>query len=1298
MVRLLRGISIAILLLAAGVRNPASAQKLPSGPQVLTFYSDVDDSEQPYGLYLPKNFDEHRKYPLVVMLHGALSNHRLELKRVFGKSNLPGENDLEASRYFPKWDDVDYIVISPFARGTMGYQGIAEKDVWDAIADVKRRFSIDEDRTYLTGLSMGGGGTLWIGLNRPDFWAAIAPVCPAPPFGTVERAPNALHLPVHFFQGGADPVVLPEGTRRWRQRLEDLGTKVEYIEYPGVQHNSWENAYADEAIFKWFAQFKRNRFPDRVRYVTDLYAYSSAYWVTFDRLTPGKFAKIDAEFKAPNRLEITTADLDGFTLNLAGHPKYTRGRPVQITIDGKVLTASGDSISLHKQDAAWSPGKFERAPDAKHPGLEGPMSEAVAKRHVYVYGTADKPSREEIQARRAVAERAAAFGGNTQTGGRLLLNMRAIADTQVRPSDYESSDLVLFGTKETNAAIAKLADKLPLHLSAGAKDYGLLYVFPVNGHYILVNSGTPWFPLTDPLPQQGGGRGGAGGPRPDISLGIDILPTAQRALTKFGDFVLFHGTPANVIVQGRFDDRWQIRPGDLDKMKATGVVNAAASAQAAGGRGLQQRPSGPWMNKSLSPDDRAALVLGQMTLDEKLSLVHGLGWGGLLGGEETHGSNGGAGYIPGIPRLGVPALQMADAAVGVTRGAISGRYSTPLPSAIAAAASWDLDIARQYGSLIGNELRAQGYNMTLGGGVNLTREPRNGRNFEYKGEDPILAGKLVAAEMKALAAEGVIAHTKHYAVNDQENGRNFVNIKLGRRSMRETDLLAYEIGLKDSGIGAVMCSYNLLNGDYACENSWLLNDVLKKEWGFRGFVVSDWGATHSTTKAALAGLDIEMPGHDFFGEPLRKAIETRDVPMARLDDMVTRILRSEFAAGLFDRPVGRQVSDVLKGMQTAQSIAEQSIVLLKNDRGRLPLSPSVRSIAVIGSHADVGVLSGGGSAQVDPPGGNAVHTGERHMFGDIVWQPSSPLKTIRAKAPNAQVEYNNGADPAAAARLAKTADVAVVFVNQPASEGRDVPSLALPDHQDQLVDAVAAANPRTIVVLETGSAVTMPWADRAAAILAAWYPGIRGAEAIANILFGDVNPSAKLPITFPQSEADLPHPQLAEQPPAGPGDLSETFPGYRMNTRKFDLEFTEGLKVGYKWYDAEGKQPLFAFGHGLSYTTFTYSDLKVAPGSSTAVSLTVRNTGKRAGADAVQIYATLPSAAGEPFKRLVGWEKVLLAPGESKTVTVAIDPKFLSIFNVDRNAWQLVPGEYRIQAGGSSRDLPLTASLRLGGI
>ncbi|MBZ5669307.1 MAG: glycoside hydrolase family 3 C-terminal domain-containing protein [Acidobacteriia bacterium] len=718
----------------------------------------------------------------------------------------------------------------------------------------------------------------------------------------------------------------------------------------------------------------------------------------------------------------------------------------------------------------------------------------------------------------------------------------------------------------------------------------------------------------------------------------------------------------------------------------------------------KEKPKGPWMDKSLSPDKRADLVIGQMTLDEKISLLHGGGWKELLGGPDTlpTRSLGGAGFIPGIPRLGIPDLQMSDAAVGVARGAVFGRYATALPSGVSEASSWDLQVARDYGALIGSELRDLGFNMSLGGGINLTREPRNGRIFEYKGEDPILAGKMVGAEVKAEQEQGVIGDIKHYALNDQESGRTFANVKIDTRAMRESDLLAFEIGVKESGVGAVMCSYNLLNGDYACENKYLLTDVLKKDFGFQGFVVSDWGATHSTTKAALAGLDMEMPGNEHFGDALKKAVENGEVLMSRLDDMLHRILRTEFAVGLFDNPPGRKVPDIFAGFRVAQRVAEQGTVLLKNANGQLPLQAlSIKTIAVIGSHADIAVLSGGGSAQVDPPGGNAVPTpsGTAPFFGGVVWFPSSPLKTIRAKALNAKVEYNAGTDPASAAGLAKGSDVAIVFVNQPASEGGDAPNLSLPENQDQLVSAVAAANPHTIVVLETGGPVTMPWIDSVSAVLEAWYPGIKGADAIANILFGDVNPSAKLPLTFAKSEVDLPHPMLTMQPPPGPGDMRPFFPDApsKENSRRFDIVYDEGLKVGYKWYDAEGKEPLFPFGYGLSYTTYAYSALKVTPGQAPAVTFTVKNTGARGGAEVAQVYVALPQADGEPFKRLVAWEKVQLAPGEAKTVALTLDPHYLSIFTADKSAWELVPGDYKVLVGGSSRETPLMGTFRVKG-
>ena len=721
-----------------------------------------------------------------------------------------------------------------------------------------------------------------------------------------------------------------------------------------------------------------------------------------------------------------------------------------------------------------------------------------------------------------------------------------------------------------------------------------------------------------------------------------------------------------------------------------------ASAQTRAGENAQ-----PWMNATLSPDDRAALVLKQMTLDEKISLLHGTGMKELspMSPLAVH-SNGGAGYVVGVQRLGIPDIQMSDAAYGIRNSGENGRYSTALPSNLAGAASWDLDAAYEYGALIGRELRAQGYNMSIGGGVNLTREPRNGRTFEYLGEDPILAGEMVGHIMEGLQAQHVIGDIKHYAVNDQESGRNAVNVNIDKRSMMETDLLAFKIGLRESNAAAVMCSYNRVNGDYACENKYLLTDVLKKDWNFKGFVLSDWQGTHSTVKASAAGLDHEEPGEYFYGDAMKKAVQSGHVPMAELDEHVRRILRSVFACGVVDDPPKKSVVDVMSGFEIAQRIAEQSIVLLKNDPAALPLDASkLHTLAVIGAHSDVGMISGGGSAQVDPPGGNAIMppgkgatTWQAH-----IWFPTSPLKAIRAKAPGVKVQYDPGSDVSSAAALAKTSDVAIVFAYQWESEGMDLDSLSLPEHQDDLIAKVAAANPRTVVVLETGGAVTMPWADQVSGILEAWYAGSSGANAVASVLFGDVNPGAKLPLTFPKSDADLPRTTVVKPPEASTtkdGD-PDAWKKIAAGLPAFQITYDEGLKVGYKWYDAEHKQVLFPFGYGLSYTTYAYSNLKVTPGEKVRVNFTLTNIGNRAGAEIAEIYAALPANAGEPPKRLVGWSKVKLNPGETKEVMVEIDPEYLSIFDVDQNKWQLIPGDYEFFAGGSSRDLPLTESVSL---
>jgi len=716
------------------------------------------------------------------------------------------------------------------------------------------------------------------------------------------------------------------------------------------------------------------------------------------------------------------------------------------------------------------------------------------------------------------------------------------------------------------------------------------------------------------------------------------------------------------------------------------------------------------MNKSLSPDQRADLAIEQMTLDEKMNFVHGTGWNGLRPNAEIpKGSLGGAGYVAGVERLGIPGINMADSAVGVRLSAAGSHYATLLPSVLGAASSWDPKALFLFGDVIGRELRDMGYNMSIGGGVDLTREPRNGRNFEYAGEDPLLAGTMVGQLASGVQANQVMGDIKHYAFNDQETGRTIVNVQIGQRAARESDLLAFQIALSIAHPAGVMCSYNKdtitppgNTPDWSCENDYLLNQVLKKDFNFKGFVLSDWGGTHSSVHAFTAGLDQEQPGSQYFGDPLKQAIQSGQVPQPRLDDAVHRVLRSMFANGVVDNPPKFQETDPFRGRDDAEHIEDESIVLLKNANDILPLNPSVQSIAIIGSHADVAVISGGGSAQVDAPGGNAVgHHPGGSIWMEHVWFPSSPLREIRRHAPGAKVEFDDGFDPAAAAKLAGSSQIAIVFVQQWMSEGMDRPTSALPEttekdrkvNQDALVDAVVAANPRTIVVLETGGPVTMPWADKVQGIVEAWYPGIGGAQSLSSVLFGDVNPSGRLPVTFAKSDDQVPHPQVPGLKTSGPGSLPES--GFHKES-PFDANYNvEGARVGYKWFESEHKTPLFPFGFGLSYTTYEFSDLHVDAAQHTAT-LTVRNTGSRAGTEIAQVYAVLPASTGENnYKRLIGWDRVALNPGESKTVTVSMNPLTLSIFNVEKNSFLMVPGDYQILAGSSSADTPLTATMHV---
>jgi beta-glucosidase len=728
------------------------------------------------------------------------------------------------------------------------------------------------------------------------------------------------------------------------------------------------------------------------------------------------------------------------------------------------------------------------------------------------------------------------------------------------------------------------------------------------------------------------------------------------------------------------------------------VVLSAGSANRGVAQGVakgeaKDAASQPWMNASLDPDTRADMMVKAMTIDEKIQLVHGIGWGVLRPGAVVPaGDNGGAGFVPGIPRLGLPDINLADSAVGVRGAARDSRYATLLPSVIGMASSWDPAMGHLYGAVIGRELRDEGYNMSIGGGVDLIREPRNGRNFEYASEDPVLAGTMVGELAMGVQSNQIMGDIKHYVLNDQETGRNTLNAVLNKRAMQETDLLAFQIAIGMAKPAGVMCSYNKVNGDYACENEYTLNEVLKKDWGFKGFVLSDWSGTHSTVKAALAGLDMEQPEDEYFGAPLKLAVQEGKVPEARLDDMVHRIVRSMFASGAIDHPPIRRVVDPFAGRDDAKKIEDESIVLLKNEGGILPLAAGVKSIALIGGRADYGVMSGGGSAQVDAPGGLVGGS----KWGEPVYFPSSPMRYLKEQAASGvTINFDAGVDVAQAAKAAKKAQVAIVFVTQWMSEGMDRSTLSLPEKQDALIEAVVKANPNTVVVLETGGPVSMPWSAKVKGIVEAWFPGIGGGEAIAEVLDGRVNPSGKLPVTFAAKDGDLPHPHVSGLTERTGNNGMDGGARRGEEAKNFPVDYNvEGMLVGYKWFEAKDKTPLFPFGFGLSYTSFGYSGLKVTPDAA-SVSFEVKNTGGRSGDEVAEVYVTLPKSAGEPFRKLVGFKRVSVAAGASEMVTVAIDPLYLKVFSAEKNGWEMTGGEYKIEVGGSSAALPLKEEVSL---
>jgi len=704
----------------------------------------------------------------------------------------------------------------------------------------------------------------------------------------------------------------------------------------------------------------------------------------------------------------------------------------------------------------------------------------------------------------------------------------------------------------------------------------------------------------------------------------------------------------------------------------------------------------PWMDTTLNADARAKALVAKMTVDEKFQMLHSYFGLGKDGGPLPEGAVGSAGFVPGVPRLGIPAQQSADAGVGVTNpgGIRKGDIATAMPSGPSTASTWNPQIAFAGGATMGREAWQQRFNILLAGSVNLQRDPRNGRNFEYAGEDPVLAGRLVGESIRGVQSQHVISTMKHFALNDMETSRNFHSAEIGEQAMRESDLLAFEIALDSGKPGSVMCSYNRINGTYGCEHDYLMNQVLKQEWKFPGFVMSDWGGVHSGSKAALAGLDQQSAGEVFdkavyFDQPLRLAVAGGTVPQARLDDMVARILRTMFAHGNFDLPPQHVPIDVAAGFAAAQRTVEEGSVLLRNEGGLLPLAKDVQRIVIIGGHADKGVIGGGGSSHVGftARGTNAVPGVLPTTWpGPVIFHPSSPLEALRAERPDATIQYVDGRDVAAAARAAAAADVAIVFATQWSAESVDLPHMQLPDNQDALIAGVAKANPKTVVVLETNGPVELPWLQQVPAVMQAWYPGIRGGEAIAALLTGKVNPSGRLPVSWPVDASQLPRPHvngLGFNPKNKPDD-----------TIDYDIE---GANVGYKWFAAKGLVPQFPFGHGLSYTQFQYDNLTyTAMGQRLVATVDIRNTGKVAGADVAQLYLKLPEGSTTPI-RLIGFQKVMLQPGESRRIRIEAEPKAMASFDTADKQWKIAEGRYELQLSRSASEPLQTVPVVLSG-
>ena len=817
----------------------------------------------------------------------------------------------------------------------------------------------------------------------------------------------------------------------------------------------------------------------------------------------------------------------------------------------------------------------------------------------------------------------------------------------------------------------------------------------------------------------------------------------------------------------------------------------------------------PWLDRTLPAQERAGLALAQMTLDEKISMLGSVR-------TATHFRE----TLP-IDRLCLPALRMNNGSAGVSTGGPVQFPATALPAPLGLAATWDPTQAFRYGALAGKETRDQGRDLLEGPDVDLARVPVGGRVFESYGEDPRLIAETVVGTVRGIQSQGAMADVKHYAANTQEHNRNTIDEVIDERTLREIYLPGYEAGVRRGGSATVMCAKNKVNGVYSCHNRELLTQILRNEWGFDGFVISDFDSCHNTHDCINAGTNFELPQSRRFGAPaLKAAIEAGQVSLATVDERVREILVTMIRFGVFDRPRATSPIDAAAGGAVARDIAQRAAVLLKNDVKTLPLDAArLRSIAVLGPYADAAHTGGGGSSRVLPtyrvdpvpgirsrldpavevryaqgisagapppvptanlrppgqPGVNGLlgeyfpnrdlegapqvtRIDENVAFNFGQGEPAPELPTnnfsvrwtgtltvatageyllsttsddgsrlwidgrlvvdnsgthlsrtvtatvpLTAGAHDVRIEYFDGSGSAVmsfgwfppgaitdvlkeAVDAARASDVAVVMVGDNQSEGRDAASLALSTGQDELVEAVVAANPRTIVVVKSGSPVLMPWADKVPAILQAWYPGTEDGNVVASLLFGEVNPGGKLPITFPRRDQDVPA-NTPEQYP-GTGDVAR---------------HTEGVFVGYRHYDARGIAPLFPFGHGLSYTSFRMGLVAARPTGDGAVRATVwvANTGRRAGSEVVQLYVGKPATAQvpQPPRQLGGFARVALRPGQVRLVSVRLPARAFAHWDVATDRWVVPDGGYRVYAGNSSRDPRMTSLLvRLRGV